>query len=182
MEDFEIFINIILYLLLALAFFSGYLEGDVFLLFIFGIIAVLCLTLAKISNNKNENKWEDKRWGYFFIAPFILFFLFVLTKLFYGKIFPDKEMREGIHFLLDFGNIILKLIKWESMWAILIIMVLIFCWINKKKVVNAIINALLAISLVILSLFSNYPNNMYIFLGSILVSVYASYWIWKEYG
>jgi len=117
MGDFKIFIDIVLYLLLALAFFKSFLEGTAYLLFIFGILAILCLTLVEIIGV------EGRSLGFIFIAPFILFFLFILTRMFYSAILPRQKWAKH-NFRENLGKIVLQLSAWKSIWAILIILLI----------------------------------------------------------
>ena len=135
MTDFEIFIKIILYLLLALAFFSKYfirrddadeasVKSEIILVFVFGIIAILFLIFAQINN------WENKIWGYFFIAPFILMILHPLTRIFYKAINGDKKgMRGGWSFITGCGKIIKNLFERDTFIGILFTLAGIFSYI-----------------------------------------------------
>jgi len=51
---------------------------------------------------------------------------------------------------------------------------------KQNNKLNAVICTLIALALFIWSFFSDYPNNRYILIGAILVSVCAFYWIRKK--
>ena len=130
---YQLFIEIVLYLLLAFAFFSNYFVSNSEiritspLIFIFGIIAVLLLVLIK-----------DKSIFFSWLStiPFILIFLFVLTRMYYFSVF-NKGMGAGWNFICDFINLIIKIVKLTSFQAIVVIILLmVLIWVCKKGIRN----------------------------------------------
>jgi len=129
----KIFIYIVLYLLLILAFFSEYFvkEGKIgtgaILIFIFGILSLIPLTIIYTKKCKIT-------WAYFSITPFVLIILFNLTIL-YGMAL-DIKLKSGLSgFFWNMGQVLLIFFSFNhgSIWAIIILM-LIFLIIIKRKI------------------------------------------------
>ncbi len=126
----EIFIDIILYLLLALAFFSkyfikknenkeAYVTTNIILIFIFGIFALICLTIAYIL------KFENILWPYLFMTPFILTILHTLIRMFYEFLLDEERAKKGWSLIPGCITIIGNLCKRRIFILIFIIMAVI---------------------------------------------------------
>jgi len=111
-EKSKIFITITLYLLLAFAFFSDYWMSSSVgpLIFIFGILTLIPLTIIYLKANE-----DNIIWAWFWMIPLISLILFNLTLLY------EKEL--GI-------NSVGKIIHAESIWATILLMMLF--WIVMK--------------------------------------------------
>lgn len=106
----KIFIQIVLYLLLALAFFSKYFvkEGEIstgaILIFIFGILSLILLTIFKKCS---------RILALLFISPFILIILFNLGMLYYDTLDIPKTDGFG-SYVRGFPDLFDKMIHAES--------------------------------------------------------------------
>ena len=135
MEYFTLFINIVLYLLLAFAFFKEYLvpskkvpSPGAILIFLFGIFALLGLSFFQIMCV------EDYRWGYFFIAPFILYLSWILIKLLYTGLFEKTRGLEPLIFPDFIKELLYKLYSWRCLRVIAMVMILILMWVVLEKI------------------------------------------------
>lgn len=113
----NLFVKIILYLLLAFAFFSNYyVEKNIIgtgaiVIFIFAIFSLIALTIV-------YNKKCSIYWAYVSISPFILIILFNLILLYYNALGIETNFVTGI------PKFFWELMNAESITAILAILII----------------------------------------------------------
>lgn len=159
----KIFIEIVLYLLLAFAFFEKYFtDGDIIgstgpLIFILGIISLIFLTLIYLGRK------EDNFLSCIVITPFILMLLFILIRVYYFAI-EGTAMTSGFSgFVNDFIKLIWGIICMESILvisSIILFMFLIYAIKDKIKnffkkifsIKNTLITIIIILTIIILIL------------------------------
>lgn len=129
-ENIKFVTNIILYLLIIISFFSfsdaesSGLKPFIFYLFLSGIFTLLILSFIFIRNEKSYERQRHKIidvniLGYISTIPFVCFFCLIFIRSLFLNIFKRSMKGEFSGFFSDFGKLVYKFTRADSLIVIL---------------------------------------------------------------
>jgi len=160
-STYQLFIEIVLYLLLAFAFFSNYFVQEKGILgttgpkvFLVGIISIILLIFFGIKYKWNDNNLNSNKkifWAIFSITPFILMTSFILVHAYFVS-------------FSSLGDLIKANLCAESNWIIFSTMIIMLVVFSKEKIINFIKRHLKKICLVLLIIILILLNRLFYFI------------------